>query len=367
MAPETRITSVSIEGYRSIRSLVEFEPGSLNLLIGANGAGKSNFLGVFRLLEAMVEERLQLHVGKKGGASTFLFDGPARTQQIQVRVSVSIGEDEYTWLATLIYAAGDRLLVQSERVLQAGPSARKVAFDVAGSALSESRLRDAAARDESLLPLCKLLGTANAYQFHNTSDVSRFKQRWSVADNLELKADGGNLAPFLLSMRERSPGAYGRVVAYCRQVLPFFHDFVLEPEHDTLLLRWKESSSDLLLEASQASDGMLRVFSLLALLAQPADRLPSVIFLDEPELGLHPSAIGLVASLMRSVSHRTQIFAATQSPALLNEFDPSEVTVVERAGRESLFKRLNTDDLAGWLEEYSLADLWWKNVLGGKP
>ena len=132
-------------------------------------------------------------------------------------------------------------------------------------------------------------------------------------------------------------------------------------------MKWRERGSDLEFGAHQASDGTLRTIALISLLLQPERDLPSVLILDEPELGLHPFAIDIVAGLLKSASLSAQVFVATQSMSLLNYFEPEDVIVVDRIGRESKFRRLNSIELKDWLEDYSLAELLEKNVIGGNP
>ena len=153
-------------------------------------------------------------------------------------------------------------------------------------------------------------------------------------------------------------------------MLPFFADFELEPEHDHLILQWREQNSDQIFDVSQASDGMLRTIALVTLLLLPTDELPDVLILDEPELGLHPFAINAIGGLIKAASIKIQVIIATQSTALVDCFDPEDIVVVERNernGRESVFRHLDSENLEGWLEDYSLAELWQKNVLGGRP
>jgi len=206
------------------------------------------------------------------------------------------------------------------------------------------------------------------YQFHNTSFTSRMRQTWSVGDTI-LKEDGANVASLLHSLKTSPELApyYARIVTTIRQSLPFFEDFELNAEYDQVMLRWRERGSDQVFEAHQASDGMLRFIALVTMLLQPRDRLPDVLILDEPELGLHPHAITTVAGLVKSVAMHKQIILATQSTAFLNEFEPEQIVVVERQGRESIFKRLSQPDLSSWLERYTIAELWDKNVIGGRP
>lgn len=205
------------------------------------------------------------------------------------------------------------------------------------------------------------------HQFHNTSDTARIRQKWHVGESRWLKQDAGNLGPFLLRLRADQPGYYQRITDTLRLVLPFFADFVLEPEYDRLILRWREKGSDYVLSAGQAADGMLRVMALIALLQQPEADLPEVLLLDEPELGLHPYAIEVLAGLIRAASKHVQIIVATQSVSLLDRFSPNDVVVVNRRDRESDFCRLTAEALREWLADYTLSELWEKNVIGGRP
>jgi predicted ATPase len=212
-----------------------------------------------------------------------------------------------------------------------------------------------------------LLRQCVVHQFHNTSETARIRQRWNKEDKWFLKEDAANLAPFLLRLRESEPLAYRRIVETIRQIMPFFADFVLEPDNGAVLLQWQEQGSDMVFGAHQASDGSLRAMALIALLLQPTERIPDVVILDEPELGLHPYAINVVAGLLRSLSHHKQIILATQSMTLVDYFEPEEVITVDRHGRESVFTRQDPERLKDWLEDYSLGQLWEKNVLGGRP
>ncbi|MFA7013683.1 MAG: AAA family ATPase, partial [Desulfobacterales bacterium] len=115
----------------------------------------------------------------------------------------------------------------------------------------------------------------------------------------------------------------------------------------------------------QLSDGTIRFICLAAALLQPSP--PATVVIDEPELGLHPFALDVLAGLFRDASERTQLVVSTQSAGLLNHFEPDDVIVVDRELGASRFRRLDASSLAAWLEDFSLGELWQKNVFDGGP
>jgi predicted ATPase len=367
----TTLEKLTLKGFKTIRELVDFEPGPLTVLIGPNGAGKSNFISFFHLLSSVVAcpGALQEYVARGGGASAILHDGPGRTREIAVEVTVVTPEGENAYGFRLLYAAGDTLAFVGEKY----GHFRADLFDIGGvdgwpPLHPEAKLAgEAETGNLAAKATLGLLRKSLPHHFHDTSDTSRMRQKWNEDDNRRLKEDGGNMAPFLWRLRDREPKCYQRIVETVRLILPFFADFDLEPEYGKLLLRWRERGSDLVFNASQAGDGMLRAMALVALLLQPERDFPNVLILDEPELGLHPYAIKVVAGLIQSAATKTQVVVATQSTRLVDCFEPEDIVVVERRERESVFKRLNGDDLREWLEEYSLSELWEKNVIGGRP
>jgi predicted ATPase len=369
-----RLTKMDLHGFKSIRRLADFPLGNLNVLIGANGAGKSNFIAFFQMLQRMMAppRGLQFYVGKSGGANAILFDGAAVTPHMEAAVTFETDDGELEYRFRLSYAARDTLIFADERYRPSRPGSSETAWQVLGSGHAESALLPFLGRSGSPeQTIAELLTNCQSYQFHNTSETARIRQQWDrIAGNV-LWRDGGNLAPFLLGLQLNHPNAYRRIVETLRQVMPFFGDFVFdvheEPVQNTVLLGWRERNSDVVFSAHQASDGALRIMALTALLLQPAQLFPTVIILDEPELGLHPYAINVIAGLVKSASLRNQIILATQSTQLLDYFDPEDVIVVDRPDRESLFRRPNPEQLQEWLEEYSLSELWEKNVLGGRP
>jgi len=196
------------------------------------------------------------------------------------------------------------------------------------------------------------------------------KRTAQLHDNGFLRHDGENLASFLHLLRENHEVSYRLIRNTVRQVAPFFDDFDLKPlalNPETVRLEWRHRNSDAYFGASALSDGTLRFMALAALLLQPKELRPDVILLDEPELGLHPFAIALLAAMLRSASRETQIVAATQSPILLDHFEPEDILVAECDKGKTRLGRLETEPLREWLEDYSLGQLWEKNHFGGRP
>jgi predicted ATPase len=313
---------------------------------------------------------LQVHVAESGGASSILHGGPGKTREIEVKLDLrtELGRNDYEF--RLFHAAGDALIFAEERYrFSRGVGSLAPWIDL-GAGHRESKLIESAAsgKNKTASTILSLLRKLVVYQFHNTSSTARMRNKWQVDDNRWLKEDAGNLAPFLLRLRTDETPYYQRIVETLRLILPFFADFEFDVESKRfLLLRWRERSSDIVFGASQAGDGMLRVMALVSLLLQPERDLPDVLILDEPELGLHPYAINIVSELIRSVSTSVQVILATQSVTLINHFKPEEIVVVERSGSESTLRRLDSDQLKDWLSEYSVSELWEKNVLGGRP
>jgi predicted ATPase len=385
---------ISIKGYKSIKEL-DLDLSPINVLIGANGSGKSNFISFFKLLSWMMRlpGQLQFFVGQSGGASSFLFDGASVTTQIEAKLNFEDNSNKYGYFFRLANAVSDTFIFAEEKfgdlsdlnlstinpisypiITQsdnASLNLRMKNFNLVKERMSghrESRLIDLAISGEQIAKnVFSLVQNFANYQFHDTSQTARFKQRWNVDDNQYLKEDAGNLAPFLLRLRENEPRYYQRIVETLRLIAPFFADFVLNPMGNTVILQWQEIGTDLVFSPHQASDGTLRAMALVTLLLQPPNTLPNILILDEPELGLHPYAISVIGGLINSVSNRCQVILATQSPLLVDCFEPEEIIVVQRDNRQSNFNRLDIPSLESWLEEYELSELWNKNVIGGRP
>jgi len=353
------LQKLTISGYKSIRSIENLELRPLNVLIGANGAGKSNFISFFKLLHEMVAGRLQLHVAQQGGPDALLHFGRRGTPQFKADLSFS--SNGYSF--SLVPTADNRLVFASEH-LPYIPGDGGVLIPIAGSGHAES----AAYSRSDGYHLAKVIQGWRVYHFHDTSEVANVKRIGALNDNLFLRSDAGNLAAFLYRLKTESPAEYERIRDCVRLVMPSFDDFLLRPsplEPNSIALEWREQGSDYPFMAHHLSDGTLRFICLATLLLQP--NLPSTVLIDEPELGLHPYAIQMLASLVRSAATRTQLIIATQSVLLIDQLELEDLIIVERSGGASTFKRLQRAEFEHWLEDYSLGEMWMKNIFGGRP
>lgn len=361
---DQRLTSIEVEGFTSIRS-ARVELGAMNVLVGANGAGKSNFIQLFGMLSRIVDGELGLFVGLNGGASALLHQ---RLSEPRIRLSLKAPPDLYE--VELLQAANDQLIfgLESHSWTSQEGDPWRATF---GTGHTESNIKDVNHHDKPTPRLVDLLKGCRVFHFHDTSLNAPPKRQVSTADNISLRADGGNLAAVLLGLRNSADkaeqAAYRRIVGAIKLVAPFFRDFVLQPLSGTdfVQLRWSEKNSDVVFSANQLSDGALRFICLATLLLQP--KLPALVVLDEPELGLHPFAIVQLADMLRQASARSQVVIATQSVTLMNQFGVEDLIVVERSDGASVFTRPDPERLKDWLDEYSLGELWEKNLIGGQP
>lgn len=359
-----RLNQLKINGYKSIKSLdLELKP--LNIIIGANGVGKSNFIGFFKFMNKIVEKDLQLYTAQQGGANKMLYFGTKMTEQL----SFSLFFPPNKYVCTLIPNNNDQLIFKEEIVYFKKDSEIKEENLVKGGEIESSLPTFNRFYFHSISGhITKYLNDWKIYHFHDTSSTAKVKQTCNIHDCEVLASDGANLSAFLMCVREHNLKSYNQIVKTVQRVAPFFHDFILAPERynqDTIKLKWKHKGTDEYFDANDLSDGTLRFILLTTLLLQP--NLPTIILLDEPELGLHPFALKLLASMFRKVSRKTQIIASTQSVTLADEFDIEDLIVVDRVDNHSEFKRLNAQDYQQWLEEYSLGDIWQKNLIGGVP
>lgn len=364
---------LEVENFKSIQRL-DLAWAPVNVVIGANGAGKSTLLSLFELLGFVTRGALQEFVSRSGFASSLLHHGPKVSQEIHLRVVFrGDGERRNAYALRLGLVDGDALALVEEKVEYRDGVAEAPQVVTLGTWQRESQLSAAAKGGQSTAKVTRhFMANCRHFQFHDTSHTAKIRLGTPVDRNSMLLGDGGNLAAILLRIRNEYPAVYDRILETIRMFAPFFGDFVLLEQGSGqrhVMLRWRhrDEHTEYELGPHQLSDGTLRMMALTTLLLSPDEMLPSLIVIDEPELGLHPYAVELLGGLLQECGQRRQIIVATQSVALLDQFDPSQVIVADFQHGRSSFTRLPEERLRGWLEEYSLGELWEKNVLGGRP
>jgi len=354
-----QLSKIILKGFMSIAEC-ELELCALNVLIGCNGAGKSNFIGFFRMIQQMLEENLQHYVSKQGGPDALLHFGRKTTKKLIAELY--FGNNGY-W-CTLEPTADNRMMIAEESFWWNVSGPKRI-----GSGHFETNAHKGTHTgiDKFVLPSLKQW---RVYHFHDTGETAPVKQKHGINDNLYLRPDAENLAAYLYLLKQKHTKHYERIVKTIRLVAPFFGDFKLRPspfQENMIDLEWVEKGQDVPFKAHHLSDGTLRFACLATVFQQPAEKQPETILVDEPELGLHPYAIKVLASLMKSVSKEKQVIVSTQSVELLDEFDSDDLVVVDRKGGKSVFRRLKEGELSEWLKDYSLGELWKKNIIGGRP
>lgn len=369
-----KIDTISIEGYKSFAKVDQFALGNLNVLIGANGAGKSNFLSLFKLLTALSQGNLQTFVKGQGGPDAVLHGGRKRTEELKIELRFKPNGDIVNGYAVALAPTLDnRLQFVKEEPWIIGPRTGGIYAKryPLGNAHEEARVTSDANNRVSGY-VAHWMKSWQQFHFHDTSDGAAVKRPHPSNDNLRLKSQADNLAAYLYHLRAL-PGqeaAFQRIVDTIKLAAPFFGGFVArDPVPETVELEWFEQTDPTTpYRAHVLSDGTLRFICLTTLLLQPTHLLPDTILIDEPELGLHPFAINLLADMMKDLAQTKQLIVSTQSVELLNALEPEHVVVAQRLGGATSLERLDTEQLQGWLADYqSLGELWKRNVLGGRP
>jgi len=368
------LNKLTVKGFKSIKELNEFKLEDLNVIIGANGSGKSNFIQIFRMLMAMTQKKLSKFILERGGADNFLFNGPKVTPKIDMEFEFASldynakGPNSYKF--ELTPTADEKFLISEERKYITS------SWHPYGSPTDESRLYDE--RNEKSTNgqwngighfVYESISNWMVYHFHDTSASSPMRRSEIIEDNQKLRGDAANIAPFLLRLKSEFPDHYQRIVDAIHIVMPFFDDFRLDVqkfgEAEKVKLSWNQKGSDFPMQPYHLSDGSIRFICLATALLQPNP--PSLIIIDEPELGMHPAAIIVLAELIQSAAKETQVIVATQSPAIIDQFAINDIIVMNRKDGASTLQRLKEEDFSAWLEDYSIGELWSKNLIVGGP
>jgi predicted ATPase len=324
---------------------------------------------------AMTQKGLQKFIGENGLADNFLHNGPKSTPVISMEFefesqsNYSKGKNFYRF--ELTPTVDERFLVSEERRYLNNK------WMPYGSPSLESLLYDEREEKSQLNEqfhgvgyfVYQSIAQWMVYHFHDTSSMAPMRRSEIIDDNKLLRNNGSNIAPFLLNIKKQTffPSYYWDLVNAIRLVMPFFDDFRLDVlkmgEADKVKLSWQQKGSDFPMQPYHLSDGSIRFICLATALLNPLP--PSVIVIDEPELGLHPEAIRILAELIQDAAKRTQVIVATQSPLLLDQFSIEDIVVVNRKDGQSTFERLHREDFNEWLNNYSVGELWSKNVIQG--
>lgn len=364
------VSRIRVAGFRSLRD-VSLELTPITVLIGANGAGKSNLLWALEMVRMLAFESLQLFVGERGGATYLLHYGPQQTAAIDLELDFSAPGGEHAYRARLGYGANESLIFLLEQAGCRKDPQDAWSWSALGAGHQESKLGQSAGTDETARMVQGYLRQINFYHFHDTSRRSPLRTRdFADVGGDQLRSDGSNLATFLEGLRSSSQdpdkAAWRRIEGALRRVAPFISTLVPKRDRHGVSLEWVDEKGATFGPA-HLSDGTIRALALIAALGQPDEGLPLVSCIDEPELGLHPAALDLLCGLISSAGTRHQVIVSTQSPVVLDHFEPEQVVVAERKDGATQLKRLDPVQLESWLEDYSLSEIYDKNVFGGRP
>ncbi len=357
------INLIQIRNFKSIQEM-DLELLPINVLIGANGAGKSNFINFFKLTYHIYAQNLQNYVAEEAGAENILYNGLKQSESLLGRIEF---DKTNAYAFTLKPNSQDNLyFIREETGFNRDYHNLGWDKDFFGNGHFESKLKDVDGLRYNYVR--RYMSSFKIFHFHDTSKTARIKQKGNIDDNQFLHEDGGNLAAYLYFLQEKYPKNFKKIEMLIKSVAPYFDCFVLEPDRireDKIQLSWKQKDSNMRLFAMHLSDGTLRFMALATLLLQP--ELPTTIIIDEPELGLHPFAINKLAGLIKKASAESQVIISTQSVNLVDNFEPEDIITVDRKDNQSVFIRQNSESLKDWMQEYTIGDLWNKNVIGGMP
>lgn len=348
---------IEINGYKSIKS-VHIELSSINILIGANGSGKSNFISFFDFLNRLYNRKLNEFIALTGGDNKVLHKGKKNTDSISFKMEFAGGQNGYS--ANLKSGTDGFVFLLENLIYRGGPKN-------IGRSGNEALIKTT---DNYRAPYVKgYLSRLRKYHFHDTSTNSPFSQYSNIENDIYYFYENGmNIAAFIFHISENHKIVYNRIVKNIQSIAPYFSDFYFAPNSEkNVRLQWTDKYSDVIFGANDLSDGTLRFIALSILFLQP--NLPDTIIIDEPELGLHPTAIAKLAGMIKSVSDRNcQVILATQSTDLISHFLPEDIITVDQVNGESIFNRLDSKNIGEWLEDYTIDDLWKRNIIsGGQP
>ncbi len=374
-----------VKNFRSFKH-VELPLSALTIMIGANGVGKSNLLDLIDLLKAGAIEQLSDAIARRGGMGSLLWRGGADEFNIGLMLKnmSGLGHTHLNYSLTLARSLNDPL-VTHEILSTTGTTYAQFTSGIGKlitnqhDSLQIDVIRDelgiAQIRDVTLHPTVNIVRQYIAdWQIYRTLDFdtrpqSAMRQAQLARSGTRLLADGTNLGSVLynLSSRREYRAIYDDIIQVLKHVYPDFEElsFPIEGGDGQLGLRWKDRSFRSDFSATFLSDGTLRFLCLLVILSAPNP--PELLCIDEPEIGLHPELLGILAELMRLTAERTQLIVITHSPDFIRSFQPSDIAVVEKQAGATQINRLSDQELAVWLEDFTLDTLWSLGEIGGRP
>ena len=348
------ISSLHLNNYKSIQE-VDISFGQCNIFIGANGAGKSNLLSVFDLIQCFTSHLQPVYITRTGGPDAYLRYGRKTSRSLSGTLHIA----DIPYHFSLEASEDDAMYFTEETIMNPEGNA---CLSRAGH--KESLLFSESGRVPK--PFLDEVSQWRTFHLNDTGGSSPIIRKQPIADTMYLRKDGSNVASFLYMLKERYPTNYRHIIRTVQRIAPSFSDFSFRLVGDLVEMLWLEKFSDIPLRLHLLSDGILRFICMATLLLQPKDIMPKTIIIDEPELGLHPFALNILAGLVRSVSADRQLIISTQSPEFLNAFSPEDIIVTDKNDGETTYKRLNPSALKIWIEKYALSELWLMNYLEGE-
>ena len=388
-----KILSLGIDGFRSLKHIPDWRPGDLNVVIGPNGSGKSNLLRVLELLAVSAQGGLGKLVQSCGGMEPLLWDGASEAARFKVKCSPLENRrdpvrDSLTYELRLDrfgrsgeYRIGCELLGNYSKVDQNLETQPMKFLERQGlrASIFDPQQRGLVAPEENV-PLLETLLSLAADPFTQNRLLPLFRAQmsaWSVYHDFHtnrdavirlpavtrlekrVQPDGQNLIPVLHTLYTGDREFKKEISAAMRAAFgEDFEELVFAPASDQriqLRLRWRSLRREQ--SAGDLSDGTLRFLFLLTVLSSP-DPAP-LIAIDEPETGLHPSMLPIVAEYAVEAARRTQVVLTTHSPPFLDAFGAAvpTTTVVKWNEGETELKQIAGNELERWLKEYSLGAL----------
>jgi len=388
-----KISRMEIKGFRSLKN-ISWAPGKLNVIIGPNGAGKSNLLRLLELMSVSAQGRLGKYVQHSGGMEPLVWDGVLEGIRFEIHASELLpfwmpGRNWLTYgveLARLgrtgTYAIGEERLLYFHRQK---PEEKVEPFAILDREKMNARIFDEDRKEwiapqESLLEEETLL-SQTAGPFAINQHIPLFRQQlseWRVYHDVDVSLSARLRQPAVARLDKRVDSDGQNLVSVLHTLYTGERDFkkdmdlamraafgddydelVFPPAADQriqLSVRWKSLRREQ--TAADLSDGTLRFLFLLTVLASPSPA--PLIAIDEPETGLHPSMLPIIAEYSVDTAERVQVIFTTHSPQFLDAFGdvPPLTTVARWANGETVLKTLKGEKLERWLKEYSLGALY---------